>query len=138
MNTKRFQCWFYFSLGSHLHILSLQLTLNFPFNICQFHSVHQCSQDHWCFGSPGLRIHCFHLIICLLNSLQCAWTTFYDKINRIKMATQDWLKLVRDMLWCFERETKFTLRGISDDFKQIGLSFDPNFRFQFLDIIVNR
>lgn len=54
------------------------------------------------------------------------------------MATRDWLELINDMLWVFERETKFTLRGINDDFKYIGLSFDPDFRFQFLDIIVNR
>ena len=54
------------------------------------------------------------------------------------MANSAWLEMVKDMLWIFERETKFTLRSINDDFKRIGLSFDPDFRFQFLDIIMNR
>lgn len=54
------------------------------------------------------------------------------------MANREWLELINEMLWVFERDTKFTLRGINDDFKHIGLSFDPDFRFQFLDVIVNR
>lgn len=54
------------------------------------------------------------------------------------MANHYWLKLVKDMLWVFERETKFTLRGINDNFKHIGLSFDPEFRSNFLNIIVDR
>lgn len=47
-----------------------------------------------------------------------------------------WLGLINHMLWMFERETRFTLRGVNDDFKRIGRSFDPEFRYNFLDIIV--
>lgn len=54
------------------------------------------------------------------------------------MAQRTWLDLINDMLWIVDRETKFTLRGINDEFRHIGLSFDPDFRFQFLDIIVKR
>lgn len=54
------------------------------------------------------------------------------------MANRAWLERIEDMLWAFERETKFTLRDINNNFEQIGLSFDVDFRFQFLDIILNR
>lgn len=50
----------------------------------------------------------------------------------------DWVDLINEMLWVFERETKLTLRGINDDFIRTGLSFDVDFRAHFLEIIHNR
>lgn len=50
----------------------------------------------------------------------------------------DWIDLITEMLWVIDRETKFTLRGINDDFIQSELSFDAEFRKHFLNIIQNR
>ncbi|XP_055301689.1 zinc finger protein 169-like [Sitodiplosis mosellana] len=52
--------------------------------------------------------------------------------------TRDWMDLITEMIWVIERETKFTLRGIHEDFKQTGLSFDAEFRNHFLQFIVTR
>lgn len=51
---------------------------------------------------------------------------------------EEWIDLVTQMLWIIEREIKFTLRGISNEFKQSGLSFDQNFRSHFFQIIMKR
>lgn len=76
-------------------------------------------------------VHSFPLLLFLKCRL------IYDKEPN-KMANRAWLERIEDMLWAFERETKFTLRDINNNFEQIGLSFDVDFRFQFLDIILNR
>lgn len=52
--------------------------------------------------------------------------------------TPDWMDLITEMIWIIERETKFTLRGIHDDFKRSGLSFDSEFRDHFLQFIIKR
>lgn len=50
----------------------------------------------------------------------------------------DWIDLITEMLWVFERETKLTLRGINDNFQRTGLTFDDEFREHFLDIVNTR
>ncbi|XP_031636473.1 transcriptional repressor CTCFL-like [Contarinia nasturtii] len=59
-------------------------------------------------------------------------------MNTIVPPKRDWMDLITEMLWSIEREAKFTLRGLSDDFKQSGLSFDVDFRNHFLQIILKR
>lgn len=58
--------------------------------------------------------------------------------SKMAQSKNVWIDLITEMLWVFDRETKFTLRGINDDFVRTGLSFDPDFRTHFLDIIQNR
>ncbi|XP_031632011.1 zinc finger protein 567-like [Contarinia nasturtii] len=58
--------------------------------------------------------------------------------NTTMQTKRDWIDLVTEMLWVIERETKFTLKAVNEDFKQSGLSFDMEFRNHFLQIIYNR
>ncbi|XP_031619444.1 zinc finger protein 391-like [Contarinia nasturtii] len=51
---------------------------------------------------------------------------------------RNWVDMLTEMLYSMERETKFTLRGLNDNFKQLGLSFDVDFRNHFLQIILKR
>lgn len=57
---------------------------------------------------------------------------------KMEQPVRDWMDLVTEMLWVFERETKLTLRGVSDVFKTTGLSFDTEFRNHFLQIVQKR
>lgn len=58
--------------------------------------------------------------------------------SKMAQSKHDWIDLITEMLWVIDRETKFTLRGINDDFIQSELSFDAEFRKHFLNIIQNR
>lgn len=69
----------------------------------------------------------------------CAITIDFSIFTaRMEGAARDWIDLITEMLWILEREIKTTLRGINDDFKITGLTFDNEFRNHFIQIISKR